>query len=303
MIPDANRSILYAVASTGYSRTGILGIAGRRTVVPWQQPPGSDPTDQSGGPHPNPLPEGEGTSDSGRRQVLIMPENSPAFWSRRIMSKTAVPSVLAGDTCRTWPAAWFTTDSGCEASSWLGGRRDLRHLPFSTSQLRDRFLASRCSGRRRHERSARRNRSSGRVSPRRADCSRRWLDASQTVGMEASYLQFSRQTEFFNASGVSTPVLARPFFNSETGQQDSQIINFPGQQSGTFSSAFSTELPGRRGPRPQESESSAGTCLRYPGRLPLSTTGRPPCGRRHPDFLRHRVSLPCREYRSTVRPL
>ena len=69
-----------------------------------------------------------------------------------------------------------------------------------------------------------------------------WLNASQTLGVEASYLQINRQTEFFNTSGVSTPILARPFFNSETGQQDSQIINFPGQQSGTFSSASSSDL-------------------------------------------------------------
>ena len=67
-----------------------------------------------------------------------------------------------------------------------------------------------------------------------------WLNARQTLGIEASYLQISRQTGFFNTSGTSTPVLARPFFNSETGQPDSQIVNLPGQQSGTFSAASST---------------------------------------------------------------
>ena len=62
------------------------------------------------------------------------------------------------------------------------------------------------------------------------------------LGVEGSYLQINRQTDYFNASGVSTPILARPFFNSETGQQDSQIVNYPGQQSGTFSSAAASDL-------------------------------------------------------------
>ena len=64
----------------------------------------------------------------------------------------------------------------------------------------------------------------------------------QTLGVEASYLQINRQTEYFNASGITTPILARPFFNSEAGQQDSQLVNYPGQQSGTFASAAATEL-------------------------------------------------------------
>ena len=69
-----------------------------------------------------------------------------------------------------------------------------------------------------------------------------WLNRSQTLGVEASYLQINPQTNFSNASGVSTPILARPFFNSETGLQDSQLINYPGLQSGTFSSAAASEL-------------------------------------------------------------
>ena len=69
-----------------------------------------------------------------------------------------------------------------------------------------------------------------------------WLTGTQTWGVEASYLQLNRQTEYFNADGTSVPILARPFFNSQSGQQDSQIINYPGQQSGTFSSAVASDL-------------------------------------------------------------
>jgi hypothetical protein len=38
------------------------------------------------------------------------------------------------------------------------------------------------------------------------------------------------------------PNLARPFFNTQLGQQDAQSISLPGQQSGTFSSAVATEF-------------------------------------------------------------
>ena len=69
-----------------------------------------------------------------------------------------------------------------------------------------------------------------------------WLDCCQNFAMEGSYLQINRQTEYFNASGNTTPILARPFFNVQTGAEDSQLVNYPGQQSGTFSSAAASEL-------------------------------------------------------------
>jgi hypothetical protein len=69
-----------------------------------------------------------------------------------------------------------------------------------------------------------------------------WMSDQQTLGVEASYLQLSRQTKFFNTNGTSQPVLARPFFNSETGQPDSQIVSFPGLHSGSLTSATASEL-------------------------------------------------------------
>ena len=55
-------------------------------------------------------------------------------------------------------------------------------------------------------------------------------------------MQINRQTSFFTANGTSTPILARPFFNSETGVPDSQIVNYPGQQSGSFSAAAASDF-------------------------------------------------------------
>ena len=69
-----------------------------------------------------------------------------------------------------------------------------------------------------------------------------WLGHTQTWGVEASYLQIARQTDAFQAGGANAPILARPFFNSQSGLQDSEIINYPGQQSGTFASAAASEF-------------------------------------------------------------
>jgi len=69
-----------------------------------------------------------------------------------------------------------------------------------------------------------------------------WLGHTQTWGVEATYLQIARQSEYYQVDGSAVPILARPFFNTQTGQQDSQIINYPGQQSGSFASAAASEL-------------------------------------------------------------
>jgi hypothetical protein len=69
-----------------------------------------------------------------------------------------------------------------------------------------------------------------------------WLDHAETFGLESSYLQLNRDTQYFSASGVSVPILARPFFNVQSNAQDSQLVNFPGQQSGSFASAVASDL-------------------------------------------------------------
>ncbi len=69
-----------------------------------------------------------------------------------------------------------------------------------------------------------------------------WLGRTQTWGIEASYLQISSQTDTYQASSSSVPILARPFFNSQSGQEDAELISYPGQQSGSFTSIASSEL-------------------------------------------------------------
>jgi hypothetical protein len=69
-----------------------------------------------------------------------------------------------------------------------------------------------------------------------------WFGHTQTWGIEASYLQLNPQSDIRQFNGATTPILARPFFDTSTNAQDAQTVNFPGQQSGTISSEASSQL-------------------------------------------------------------
>ena len=250
MIPDANRSILHLAAILGILGLGFWASPAAAQLAPWQQPPGADGRDQSNAPHPNPLPEEEGISSGtasldlpGSRPELATPDQSPTPWAneeyerdggpfgfgRGFLPNLAYESVhdrfwVRGEFLAWWskgfatPPLLTTSPTGtAESQAGVLGEAGTSVL-FGGKEL------------------------SGGFRPGERISFGTWLGNSQTWGVEASYLQLSRQTEYFNASGVSLPILARPFFNSETGQQDAQIVNYPGQQGGTFSSAVATEL-------------------------------------------------------------
>ena len=69
-----------------------------------------------------------------------------------------------------------------------------------------------------------------------------WLGHTQTWGIEASYLQLNPQSVSQQFDDTNAPILARPFFNSASGLDDAQIVNFPGQQSGTLTFVASSEF-------------------------------------------------------------
>ncbi|MGO9113857.1 MAG: BBP7 family outer membrane beta-barrel protein [Thermoguttaceae bacterium] len=248
MIRDTNWTALHTVAMLGIIGLGFWASPAVAQLAPWQQPPGSSFSPAAGKPDQTPFDPlhatpGEGNLASSGTPSLDTSENSSSPWAREDYEQDGGPlglgrGYLPNLACelvhdRFWVRseflAWWTkgfatppllttspagTDSsqagvlGAPGTSVLLGGKDLQ----------------------------------GGFHPGVRFDLGAWLNARQTVGIESSYLQLSRQTEFFNTSGVSVPILARPFFNSETGQQDSQIINYPGQQSGTFSSASSTDL-------------------------------------------------------------
>ncbi len=62
--------------------------------------------------------------------------------------------------------------------------------------------------------------------------------------MEAQYFGFGDETENFQANSNNFPVLARPYFNAQTGAAAAELIGFPGTQTGTMSVAATTGLHG-----------------------------------------------------------
>ncbi len=61
-----------------------------------------------------------------------------------------------------------------------------------------------------------------------------WLDPFQTNGIEVTYSFLGEETATFFGSNGSFNILARPFFNTETGEQDSRLIVFPDVVNGSL---------------------------------------------------------------------
>lgn len=59
-----------------------------------------------------------------------------------------------------------------------------------------------------------------------------WFDPWQNRGLEASYMFLGTESTDFAINSNQLPVIARPFFNSETGAQDSELVAYPNQLTG-----------------------------------------------------------------------
>jgi hypothetical protein len=71
-----------------------------------------------------------------------------------------------------------------------------------------------------------------------------WFDPGKTMGIEAHFFGLENASTDFFASSNGTPVLARPFFNTTTNAQDSQVIAFPGFAAGQVSASETSHLLG-----------------------------------------------------------
>jgi hypothetical protein len=67
-----------------------------------------------------------------------------------------------------------------------------------------------------------------------------WLGDCEESGLEITYLIMGQNTESGSSASMGNPILARPFFNTTTGAEDSHVIAFPDVANGTFN-ASSTE--------------------------------------------------------------
>jgi hypothetical protein len=59
-----------------------------------------------------------------------------------------------------------------------------------------------------------------------------WVNDCHTLGVEGDFFMLSSQGTGFVASSTGDPILARPFFDANTGKASSELIAFPGQLSG-----------------------------------------------------------------------
>jgi len=71
-----------------------------------------------------------------------------------------------------------------------------------------------------------------------------WFDPGKTMGIEAHFFGLENASTDFFASSSTTPVLARPFFNTITNAQDSQLVAFPGFATGQVSVSETSNLLG-----------------------------------------------------------
>jgi hypothetical protein len=74
-----------------------------------------------------------------------------------------------------------------------------------------------------------------------------WLDDCQTVGLEADFFFLDSRSQSFNASSSGapgSPVLARPFINNPSCNQDAELVSFPGVLAGSVHVAESSRLWG-----------------------------------------------------------
>jgi len=73
----------------------------------------------------------------------------------------------------------------------------------------------------------------------------KWLDQRKTLGIGGRYYTVNNQDAYFKSSSInSSPILTRPFFNTETNDQDALLVAYPGRSHGHISIIAENELRG-----------------------------------------------------------
>jgi hypothetical protein len=71
-----------------------------------------------------------------------------------------------------------------------------------------------------------------------------WLDECHNLALEGSFFTLFQKSTSFTAASPGTPVLARPFFNVLTGNEDAELVAFPGVLAGGVSVTETMRLYG-----------------------------------------------------------
>ncbi len=211
MIRDTSRTILHTATMLGMLVLGIWTSPATAQLAPWQQPPGSDRSNWSNPPHADPPPEGEGISDRlSQTPNLDTPDYSSTPWSGEDFEQegTALgcrPGYLSNLFCdsvhdRFWLRGEFL-------GWWTKGFATpplLTTSPTGTPQSQAGVLGAPGTS----VLFGGKDLSGGFLPGERLSFGA-WLNGGQTLGAEASNLQLNRQTQFFNISSATTPILAQ----------------------------------------------------------------------------------------------
>jgi hypothetical protein len=71
-----------------------------------------------------------------------------------------------------------------------------------------------------------------------------WFANNPNLGIEGEYFALGTQEESFVNQGTGSPLLGRPFFNTATGEEDAQLVSFPGIVTGSFRVDATSNLKG-----------------------------------------------------------
>ncbi|MEO8495636.1 MAG: BBP7 family outer membrane beta-barrel protein [Planctomycetota bacterium] len=71
-----------------------------------------------------------------------------------------------------------------------------------------------------------------------------WLDPSTCRGIEANYFGLARRTSSFTANSASTPILARPVFDTGTNAEAAMLVAHPDFLTGSINVQAATEMQG-----------------------------------------------------------
>ena len=61
-----------------------------------------------------------------------------------------------------------------------------------------------------------------------------WFDANRTIGVDVGFFMLESQNALFFATSQGNPILARPFTDATTGNPSSQLVAFPGLDTGSI---------------------------------------------------------------------
>jgi hypothetical protein len=71
-----------------------------------------------------------------------------------------------------------------------------------------------------------------------------WLDRCHTWGVGAEFFQIGSESVNYRRTSTGDPILARPFFNTQTGVEDSELVAYPEVLTGTVGVRAESELQG-----------------------------------------------------------